>query len=153
MSFRPQYLSSPPVLTNQQYNNGLVDQNGNLLVSMGAGSAIVGKVGLDQTTPGTTNGVVVNRTPTSTSTLTSVASSATSVTILAANTARKGASISNTSTAILYLRLNAGTADITTGHTVQMASNTYFEVPFGYTGAIVGIWASANGSANVTEFA
>ena len=85
---------------------------------------------------------------------TSVASSATSVTILAANPARRGASIANTSTAILYLRFNSagGAATATTAHTVQMASNTYYEVPFGYTGIITGIWASANGQANVTEF-
>lgn len=85
-------------------------------------------------------------------TLTSVPSNAASVTILAANLARRGASISNTSTAILYLLLGGGTATATTSHTVQMATNTYYEVPFGFTGAITGIWASANGSANITEF-
>jgi len=87
-----------------------------------------------------------------TATLTSVASSASSVQLLAANPQRRGASIQNTSTAILYVRIGGGTADITTGHSVQMASNTYFEIPAGYTGAITGIWASANGSANMTEY-
>lgn len=86
-------------------------------------------------------------------TLSSVASSASSVTILAANPARRGASIANTSTAILYLWIGGGTATATTGHSVQMAANTYFELPYGYTGAITGIWASANGRANVTEYA
>lgn len=81
-----------------------------------------------------------------------VASNAASVTILAANAKRKGASIANTSTAILYLKLGGGTATATTAHTVQMAANTYFEIPFGYTGAVTGIWAAANGSANVAEF-
>ncbi len=87
-------------------------------------------------------------------TQTSVASSATSVTIIARNAMRKGVSIANTSTAILYLRLDesGGAATATTAHTVQMASNTYYEVPYGYTGPITGIWASANGSANVTEY-
>lgn len=33
------------------------------IVGLGAGSAIVGKFGIDQTTPGTTNGVVVNSLP------------------------------------------------------------------------------------------
>lgn len=85
---------------------------------------------------------------------TSVASSASSVTILAAKPSRRGASIANTSTAILYLRLNSagGAATATTAHTVQMASNTYYEVPFGYVGIITGIWASANGQANITEY-
>lgn len=83
---------------------------------------------------------------------TSVASSPISVPLLSANLKRRGASICNTSTAILYLKLGGGTASINTLHTVQMAANTYFEVPFGYTGAISGIWASANGSANIAEF-
>lgn len=83
---------------------------------------------------------------------TSVPSNTASVTILAANPARRGASIQNTSTAILYLLLGGGTATATTAHSVQMAANTYFEVPFGFTGAITGIWAAANGQANITEF-
>lgn len=85
-------------------------------------------------------------------TLTTVASSATSVSILAANSARRGASIVNASTAILYLNLAGGTATATTAHSVQLPTLAYYEVPFGFTGAITGIWASANGSANITEF-
>lgn len=82
-----------------------------------------------------------------------VGDSASSVTILAANAQRKGASIVNTSTAILYLHMAGGTATATTAHHVQLAQNAYFEVPFGYTGAITGIWASdAGGSANVAEY-
>ncbi len=52
-----------------------VDATGNVQSAtpvLGAGSSIVGKVGIDQTTPGTTNGVVVNSgTLTTLSTLTS----------------------------------------------------------------------------------
>lgn len=82
-----------------------------------------------------------------------VGDSASSVTILAANTRRKGASIVNTSTAVLYLNLAGGTATTTTAHHVQLAENDYFEIPFGYTGLITGIWASdAGGSANIAEF-
>jgi hypothetical protein len=33
MSFRPQYLETPPTLTDGQYNSGLVDALGNLLVN------------------------------------------------------------------------------------------------------------------------
>lgn len=86
-----------------------------------------------------------------TATLSNVASSATSVTILAANTSRKGAAIYNDSTQILYVKL--GTTASTTSHTVQMAAGTYYELPAPniYTGRIDGIWASANGSARVTE--
>lgn len=99
---------------------------------------------------------VVSQQRSSTATKASVAGSASSVTILAANTARRGATITNDSTAILYLDLTGGTAS-TTSYTVQLAGSTtsgvsYFEVPFGYTGLITGIWASATGNARVTEF-
>lgn len=86
-------------------------------------------------------------------TFSTVGDSAASVTLLAANTRRKGASIINTSTAILYIRMDGGTATATTGHNVQLAQNAYFEVPFGYTGLITGIWASdAGGAANIAEY-
>ncbi len=88
------------------------------------------------------------RTPTTTS----VASSASSVTILAANPSRKGFSISNVSTAKLYLSF---TSPATT-------ANCFIEVPAGafllldqqliVTSAIYGIWASANGTCQVTEY-
>ena len=49
---------------------------------------------------------------------TSVASTAGSKTILAANAARRGAIIQNTSTDVLYLLFGGGTADTTVTHTV-----------------------------------
>lgn len=84
----------------------------------------------------------------------SVAGSATSVTILAANTGRLGATITNDSSAVLYLKLGATAS--TSSYTVTLAGNTaapfsYYEVPFGYTGVIDGIWASAAGNARITE--
>lgn len=90
---------------------------------------------------------VVQKSPTAT--LANVASSATSVTILAANTARKGAMIYNDSTQVLYLKFGATAS--ATSFTVPLATNTYYEVPGGYTGIIDGIWVSANGNARVTE--
>lgn len=84
-----------------------------------------------------------------TATLSNVSSSASNVTLLAANAARKGATIFNDSSAILYVKF--GTTASTSSYTVQMAAGGYFEVPFGYTGRIDGIWASANGNARVTE--
>lgn len=90
--------------------------------------------------------------PARTPTTTSVASSATSVTILEANANRKGFSISNISTAKLYLSF---TNPATT-------ANAWIEVPAGafllldqqliVGNAIYGIWASANGTAQVTEY-
>jgi len=84
-----------------------------------------------------------------TTALTNVASSASSVTVLAANTARLGATVQNDSTQVLYLKL--GTTASTTSYTVKMVAGAYYEVPFGYTGRIDGIWAAANGNARVTE--
>lgn len=86
--------------------------------------------------------------------LTNVAASATSVTVLAANTSRLGATIVNDSSALLYLKFGATAS--TTSYTVVLAGTAaapfaYYEVPFGYTGIIDGIWASATGNARVTE--
>lgn len=89
-----------------------------------------------------------------TGTITSVASSATSVTVLASNALRKGAAIFNDSTQLLYLALSTSAAS-TTVHTVQIPPSSYYELPICdggvYTGQITGIWAAANGSARVTE--
>lgn len=89
-----------------------------------------------------------------TGTLSNVASSATSVTVLAANSARIGATITNDSSALLYVKF--GTTASTTSYTVVLAGAasapfSYYEVPAGYTGRIDGIWASASGNARVTE--
>jgi len=84
-----------------------------------------------------------------TGTQTSVAGSATNVTLLASNTSRKGALIYNDSTAILYVRLQATAT--TSNFSVKMFSDDTYEVPFGYTGIIDGIWASAAGNARITE--
>lgn len=85
-----------------------------------------------------------------TATLTSVASSAVSVTILAANAARRHAYIVNDGNKTLFLAF-AATASLT-AYTVAVSSRGTFELPKdGYTGIITGIWDSANGSARVTE--
>lgn len=162
-----------------------VAQGGTWTVGLSAGSSLVGKVGIDQTTPGTTNAVSATNLPTvadtntgnaGTSTLrvvlasnqptvptspqtcstgapTSVAASASSVTVLAANANRRGATVTNDAGgAILYLLNQTGGTASLTNYTVPIAPNQYYEVPFGYTGALIGIWASASGNARVTEF-
>jgi hypothetical protein len=85
-------------------------------------------------------------------TTSSVASSASSVTILAAKANRRGVSVSNQSTSKLYL-------SFTTPATV---ANSFVEIPSGaflildqsliITNSIYGIWSSANGTAQVTEY-
>lgn len=128
---------------------------------LGAGSPIPVDIGtsidvsIDNTSIEVSNDIG-NPIPTSVSARTpstsSVASSATSVTILTANANRKGFSISNVSTSKLYLSF---TSPATT-------ANSFVEVPAGafllldqqliITNAIYGIWSSANGSAQVTEY-
>lgn len=92
-----------------------------------------------------------------TSNVTRVAANAANVTLQAANTARRGLCIFNSSPggANLFIKLGA-TAVITAGsesYTTMIAPNGYYEVPFGYTGIVDGIWsaADANGEALVTE--
>ncbi len=86
-----------------------------------------------------------------TATLANVASSATSVTLFAANGHALTRKIWNDSTAVLYLAYGTAAAS-TTNYTVQLAAQAYFEFPQPvYGGAVTGIWASANGSARTTE--
>lgn len=157
----------------------------NLHVVNDAGTAIMGKVGIDQTTVGTTNAVSIAQLGANTvltgngvsgtgslrvniasdntafnikqnigatSTITSVAGSATSVSLLVLNANRVGATFYNDSTAIAYLAF-ASTAS-TTAYTVQMVAGAYYELPFQnkmYTGIVSAIWASAAGSMRITE--
>jgi hypothetical protein len=109
-------------------------------------------VKIDQTTDGTTNKVNITASlrASGTATKANVASSTTSGTILASNANRKGATIWNDSTAVLYLDLTGGTASATSC-SKKLAADEYYEVPFGLSGAITGVWATANGSARVTE--
>lgn len=89
-----------------------------------------------------------------TGTKTSVNSGVASVTILAANAARKGAMFKNTDANILYLDLSGGTASATS-YSVDIAPGGFYELPSSplYTGLITGIWAAdGSGAALVTEF-
>ena len=83
-------------------------------------------------------------------TLTNVASSASSVSLLAANTARRGLIVYNDSTQTLYLKF--GVTASTTSFTYLMTPKSTLEMilPI-YQVAIDGVWASANGSARITE--
>lgn len=85
----------------------------------------------------------------STSDVTSVAGSVSNVTLLASNASRIGATISNDSTSNLFLKLGAIAAS--TSYTVKLSTDDFFEVPFGYTGIIDGIWSVASGDARITE--
>lgn len=94
-------------------------------------------------------GLNVQQAPASTSAVTQVTSSATNVTLKAANTARRGLTIFNDSVAVLYVKLGATAS--TTSYTVKVASQGYYEVPSDYSGIVDGIWTAANGFAYITE--
>lgn len=94
-------------------------------------------------------GAVITTQKAATSATTSVAGSATTVSLLTANASRRGAVIANDSTAILYVKLGATAS--TTSYAYKLFTDDEVEIPFGYTGAIDGIWASAAGNARITE--
>lgn len=118
-----------------------------------AGTAIIGKVGVDQTTDGTTNRVNVDASLKSgTATRTTVNSGIASAPILAANPARKGATIYNSDANALLLDLSGGAAAATRCQ-VRLPQYSSYELGSGYTGAITGIWeADGFGIADVVEF-
>lgn len=88
----------------------------------------------------------------STGTVTSVSSAATSTTLKAANASRKGLTITNTDANPLKVLLGAGAASAI-NFSVNIATNGYYELPYGYTGIVTGIWdVDGGGAAFVTEF-
>lgn len=109
------------------------------------GSNTIGKV--DQGTPGGIPWPV--RMQANSSQYTQVKSVTSTVTLLVTNPTRVGACIFNNSTANLFLKLGSGATVV--GFTVRLTSMAYYEVPFGYTGIITGVWSAANGAALVTE--
>lgn len=83
-------------------------------------------------------------------TVTTVAASASSVTLKALNGSRLGLLVYNDSTANLYLKLGATAS--TTSFTVKVAAAAVYELPAPvYTGVVDGVWDSATGNARVTE--
>ena len=86
-----------------------------------------------------------------TATTANVASSASNVTLFAAESTINMRTIYNDSTAVLYVKFGATAS--TTSYTVQLAANAYYEFPKPlYAGQVDGIWASANGNARVTSW-
>jgi hypothetical protein len=84
-----------------------------------------------------------------TSSVTSVASSASNVQLLASNANRVFASIYNESSKQVFIKL--GTTASNTSYSILLMPNSYWEVPSDWTGEIDAIWSAANGSARITE--
>ncbi len=100
------------------------------------------------TTPWLVSSIETPGTPTQSS----VAASASSVTLLSSNASRKKVVIYNDSTsASLYVRLNASAAT-SSNFTYKLYPSGYLE-EYNYTGEIRGIWSAASGNARITEYA
>lgn len=90
-----------------------------------------------------------------TSATTSVTAAVADTAILAANTNRlPGSTVANDSTTVMYVLLGSGAASAT-NYTVAIDGKTsvpgVYTLPDGWTGAVRAYWASATGSARVTE--
>jgi hypothetical protein len=85
--------------------------------------------------------------------VTSVDSSASSAVLLAADSARKGASIQNTDANALHIIVDSQDAT-TTLYSVKLNQGDYWETPASYRGQeIRGIWAAnGSGAAVITEY-
>lgn len=92
---------------------------------------------------------IVRQARSSTPAQSSVAASASSTSLLAANTSRMGATLYNDSASACNVKLGATAS--ASSFTSRMAAYGYYEVPFSYTGAIDGIWDSATGNMRITE--
>lgn len=135
------------------------DATNGLLVNLGSNNdvTVTGTVTVDGS--GATQPVSIASTVTTketrsgTATTSQVADTASSATLLASNASRLGASITNDSSARLYIK--TGTTASATDYTVSLRQHESWEAPYGYTGRIDGIWASdpGDGAARVTEYA
>jgi len=125
-------------------------------VVLAAGSAIVGKVGIDQTTPGTTNRVDIGADVTgvyTTPTHTQPSIAATTTTVLAANANRLYALLVNDSVETIYIKLGAA-AVLNQGIRLNANGGSYeMSKKQGnlYVGAINGISTSGSMALLVTE--
>jgi hypothetical protein len=75
--------------------------------------------------------------------------STSSATLAAPNARRRALCIYSEGAGLLYVLLASGTASAT-NYTVKLAAGDYYEVPAGYLGIVVAIFATA-GTARVTE--
>ena len=117
----------------------LVGKSGTIALVDESGSAVNSSNPLSIKVPAASSAVV-----------TSVTSSATNSTLLAANSNRKGVLLYNNSTSILYIKY--GAVSSLSDHSLAIGPGGYFEFPPPiYIGIVDCIWSVANGSAKITE--
>lgn len=96
--------------------------------------------------------IPIVETPAATGTQTGPALTGASQTILAANANRLGGTVYNDSVNTLKLLLTTGGTASATAFSYNLQPTATFEIPFGYTGAIIGFASAASGNARVTEY-
>lgn len=83
--------------------------------------------------------------------VTSVATSTTSATLIAANTSRKGLAIYNDGDEDLAVRCEAAAASFS-ALTFAIGPKQFFVMPVNYTGQVRGVLRAGSGNARITEF-
>ncbi len=137
---------------NQKPVNGLYDATGHQAVNWQAGPVLTDSTTNQKYAPAAVDvTVTASQLTSATATLTNVAGSATSVSILTSNTARKGMAVYNDSSSAMYLAYASSSS--TTTYTVKIPANNLFEMPVTpvYTGAMSALWDTATGNARITE--
>lgn len=110
--------------------------------------AIIDEFGNQVSSFSSSTSSILKRTPTTTS----VASSVTSVLLLAANANRNGISINNQSTSTLYLSFTNPATIANSFLAMDPGSFLLLDQQLMISNAIYGIWSSANGTAQITEY-
>ena len=85
----------------------------------------------------------------SSNTISRIASAISSTLLRPGNPKRTQLIIQNESTAVLYVALD-GSASLTS-YSFQIAAGGLLNLPTSYLGPVYGIWATANGNAQVTD--
>lgn len=93
--------------------------------------------------------ITVNSKKASDSTVNPVPASVSNTILLTAKTNRRAAFVFNDSSSILYLKLATNAAQ--NSFTRKVAAQEFVEIPANYSGIVTGVWATADGSALITE--
>jgi hypothetical protein len=120
-----------------------------------AGANIIGKVGIDQTTPGTSNAVaVIPVGVTYTDRSGTVTAGGTAQTAMAANASRKGLWVQNVSTGDLYINsVAAASSTVSAGSgSLKIVSGAYWEPPaHGVPTGAISVYGATTGQAWVAR--
>lgn len=130
-------------------NSSIIAINAGSVVALSQGSVIsvtLGSVAAAQV--GTWRVSILSQVAGTSSTY-AVRTSISAVSIMSANVNRRGGTIYNNSSTVAFVQL--GTVVTTSMYTVKMVDQSYYELPFGYTGVVGGITASNAGVLTVTE--